>query len=315
MSLAPSTLWPWPWLRAPARKRRWELRRVLGGPERSRGVLEEGHQGRGVHTGAFCINPSPAGKCLFTWPNFVLMEIRHGAVMAVPAHDQRDFEFRAEVRFAHPVVIQPPGEELKADTLHHCGVRRRRRPGGLRPVQRHGQLPGQGGHRRLPGRERPGQSAVHFRLQGLAHFRQPYWRRASPSSTAGLRPAPVPESDLRWSCPLDVAISREGALPPGAAPSFYEVACPTCGARPAGVDTNGHLRGASWYFLRYAWRPTTPQASWTRPGELLAAVDQYIGASSTRCCTCCTPVFTKVLRTWDGSRSMTLSAPPHQGRS
>ena len=233
---------------------------------RSRGVLEEVTK-EGVFTGSYCTNPVTGVKMPIYVANFVLMEYGTGAVMAVPAHDQRDFEFARKYDLPIQVVIQPPGEELKADSPHR-GLRGRRRPGGLRPVHRHGQRRGQGGHRRLPGRAGPGQARGALPPAGLAHLPAALLggahpdhllRALRPGAGAGKRPArgPAPGGGHH----------RGGRLAPGAAAGVLRgQPAPPAAARP----------GGKWTPWTPSWSPPgtscatpapiTPKASWTRPG-------------------------------------------------
>jgi leucyl-tRNA synthetase len=244
---------------------------------RSRGVLEEVTK-EGVFTGSYCLNPVTGVKIPIFVANFVLMEYGSGAVMAVPAHDQRDFEFARKYDLPIKVVIQPPGEKLRAETLTAAyeddGV-----------LVDSGQFAGLGS---AAAREAiaaflaekgQGKEAVNFRLRDWLISRQRYWGAPIPiiyCESCGL--APVPEQDLPVVLPLKVDIAGEGGSPLAHLPSFYQVTCPTCGG-PARreVDTMDTFVESSWYFLRYACADYTagvldpPRVNYWLP------VDQYIG--------------------------------------
>jgi leucyl-tRNA synthetase len=244
---------------------------------RSRGVLEEVTK-EGVFTGSYCINPVTGVKMPIFVANFVLMEYGSGAVMAVPAHDQRDFEFAQKYDLPIQVVVQPPGEKLRAETLTAAyeddGV-----------LVDSGQFTGLAS---AAAREAiaaflaekgQGKEAVNFRLRDWLISRQRYWGAPIPiiyCESCGL--APVPEQDLPVVLPLNVGITAEGGSPLAHLPSFYQVTCPTCGG-PARreVDTMDTFVESSWYFLRYACAdyPTgvldPPRVNYWLP------VDQYIG--------------------------------------
>jgi len=244
---------------------------------RSRGVLEEVTK-EGVFTGSYCLNPVTGFKMPIFVANFVLMEYGSGAVMAVPAHDQRDFEFAKKYDLPIKVVIQPPGEKLRAETLTAAyeddGV-----------LVDSGQFAGLAS---ATAREAiaaflaekgQGKKAVNFRLRDWLISRQRYWGAPIPiiyCESCGL--APVPEQDLPVVLPLKVEIAGEGGSPLARLPSFYQVTCPTCGG-PARreVDTMDTFVESSWYFLRYACADYTagvldpPRVNYWLP------VDQYIG--------------------------------------
>ena len=244
---------------------------------RSRGALEEITK-EGVFTGSYCTNPVTGWQMPIYIANFVLMEYGTGAVMAVPAHDQRDFEFAQKYHLPLRVVIQPPGDTLTAGELTGAyeddGVLAASGPfTGLASaaakeaiaafLEDHGQ----------------GKGAVHFRLRDWLISRQRYWGAPIPiiyCDACGL--VPVPAQDLPVVLPLDVKITGAGGSPLAQSPEFYQVACPVCGG-PARreVDTMDTFVESSWYFLRYACADYAegvldpPRVNYWLP------VDQYIG--------------------------------------
>ena len=244
---------------------------------RSRGVLEEVTK-EGVFTGSYCVNPVTGGKMPIYVANFVLMEYGTGAVMAVPAHDQRDFEFAKKYDLPIQVVIQPPGEELKAADLTAAyedeGV-----------LADSGQFSGMASAAAKEAiaafleEKGQGKAAVQFRLRDWLISRQRYWGAPIPiiyCDRCGL--TPVPEKDLPVVLPLDVEITGEGGSPLAQLPSFYEVTCPTCGG-PARreVDTMDTFVESSWYFLRYTSADYTEGVLDPPRVNYWVPVDQYIG--------------------------------------
>jgi leucyl-tRNA synthetase len=246
---------------------------------RSRGVTEEITK-EGVFTGRYCLNPVTGWKMPIYVANFVLMEYGTGAVMAVPAHDQRDFEFAQKYDLPLKVVIQPveAAGELKAPDLaaafEEDGV-----------LVNSGEFTGlasaaarQAITASLAGQGR-GRPSLHFRLRDWLISRQRYWGAPIPiiyCERCGM--TPVPEADLPVVLPLEAEITGEGGSPLGRLPSFYEVACPVCGG-PARreVDTMDTFVESSWYFLRYACPDYREGILDPARVNYWAPVDQYIG--------------------------------------
>jgi leucyl-tRNA synthetase len=244
---------------------------------RSRGVLEEVTK-EGVFTGSYCLNPVTGFKMPIFVANFVLMEYGSGAVMAVPAHDQRDFEFAKKYDLPIQVVIQPPGEKLvdalMQEAYEEDGILESSGEfSGLRSAEARQAITD------FLAKEGKGRPAVHFRLRDWLISRQRYWGAPIPiiyCDRCGL--APVPEQDLPVVLPLKVEIAGEGGSPLARLPSFYQVTCPTCGGPGRReVDTMDTFVESSWYFLRYACADYTagvldpPRVNYWLP------VDQYIG--------------------------------------
>ncbi|MFZ5451111.1 MAG: leucine--tRNA ligase [Thermodesulfobacteriota bacterium] len=245
--------------------------------DRSRGMLEELTK-EGVFTGRYCLNPVTGWEMPIYVANFVLMEYGTGAVMAVPAHDQRDFEFAQKYGLPIKVVIQPPGEELRAENLKAA-------------YEDEGTLADSGSFSGLasaPAREAiaafleekgQGRAAIHFRLRDWLISRQRYWGAPIPivyCEKCGL--VPVPEQDLPVKLPLEVSLTGEGGSPLAHLPSFTEVPCPACGGPGRReVDTMDTFVESSWYFLRYACADYREGVLDRKRVDYWLPVDQYIG--------------------------------------
>ncbi len=244
---------------------------------RSRGVLEEVTK-EGVFTGSYCVNPVTGWQMPIYVANFVLMEYGTGAVMAVPAHDQRDFEFAKKYDLPIKVVIEPQGETLKAADLNAAyedeGV-----------LVDSGQFTGMPSARAKEAiavyleEKGQGKQTVNFRLRDWLISRQRYWGAPIPiiyCDRCGL--VPVPAADLPVVLPLEVEITGEGGSPLAHLPSFYQVTCPTCGG-PARreVDTMDTFVESSWYFLRYTCADYKDGVLDPPRVNYWAPVDQYIG--------------------------------------
>jgi len=244
---------------------------------RTRGVLEEITK-EGVFTGRHCLNPVTGWQMPIYVANFVLMGYGAGAVMAVPAHDQRDFEFAQKYGLPIKVVVQPPKEELRAEALSAA-------------YEEDGVLVNSGnfsGMKSAQAREAiakylqekgQGKCAVNFRLRDWLISRQRYWGAPIPiiyCEKCGMTPAP--ERDLPVVLPLEVQITGEGGSPLAQLPSFYQTTCPACGG-PARreVDTMDTFVESSWYFLRYACADYREGILDRDRVDYWLPVDQYIG--------------------------------------
>ena len=245
--------------------------------DRSRGVLEEITK-EGVFTGSFCINPVTGWEMPVYVANFVLMEYGTGAVMAVPANDQRDFEFAQKYQLPIKVVIQPPGQDLRAEDLKAA-------------YEDEGTLVNSGDFTDMasaPAREAiaaflqqegKGRRAVHFRLRDWLISRQRYCGAPIPiiyCEKCGM--VTVPEKDLPVKLPLDVTPTGEGGSPLARLTSFTDVACPGCGGPgKREVDTMDTFVESSWYFLRYACADYREGVLDRQRVDYWLPVDQYIG--------------------------------------
>jgi leucyl-tRNA synthetase len=244
---------------------------------RSRGALEELTK-EGVFTGSYCLNPVTGWEMPIYVANFVLMEYGTGAVMAVPAHDQRDFEFARKYGLPIKVVVQPEGDKLKAEDLSAAYeedgfLTDSAAFSGLDSGQAREAIAAHLAEKHL------GRRTVHFRLRDWLISRQRYWGTPIPIIYCDHCGAvPVPEKDLPVVLPLDVQITGEGGSPLAQLPAFYEVNCPVCnGPARREVDTMDTFVESSWYFLRYTsadYRQGPLEPS--RVGYWMP-VDQYIG--------------------------------------
>ncbi|MBM4275036.1 MAG: leucine--tRNA ligase [Deltaproteobacteria bacterium] len=245
--------------------------------DRSKGALEEATK-EGVFTGSHCLNPVTGWQMPIYVANFVLMEYGTGAVMAVPAHDQRDFEFAQKYGLPIKVVIQPPNEELKPETLTGA-------------YEDEGFLVGSGtftGMASAPAREAIalfleerglGKKAIHYRLRDWGISRQRYWGTPIPiiyCDRCGMTPAP--EKDLPVVLPLDVEITAVGRSPLAELESFWKADCPACGGPGRReVDTMDTFVESSWYFLRYSCADYREGILDQARVDYWLPVDQYIG--------------------------------------
>jgi len=232
---------------------------------------------RGIFTGRYAINPMN-GEAVPIWiANYVLMEYGTGAIMAVPAHDQRDLEFARKYNLPVRPVIQPPGVTLDGASMTEAYIE-------------DGVQINSGAFDGLPNTEAQvaiarymeehgiGRRTVNYRLRDWCVSRQRYWGTPIPivyCSTCGI--VPVPEEDLPVLLPTDV-VFRVGENPLATSPSFVHTTCPACGA-PARreTDTMDTFVDSSWYMLRFA-SPHADHAPFDAASvERWLPVDQYVG--------------------------------------
>ncbi len=232
----------------------------------------------GVFTGAYCINPLTKVRMPVYLANFVLMDYGTGAVMAVPTHDQRDFEFARKYSLPLQVVIQPEGENLEAAAMSaaftEAGV-----------LVNSGKFDGMRSDSAKEAiadyleTEGIGKKTVNFRLRDWGISRQRYWGNPIPviyCEACGV--VPVPEQDLPVKLPMDVAFTGEGGSPLAKLDDFINVPCPKCG-QPARreTDTMDTFVQSSWYFLRYCCPDFQAGPLDRTRVDHWMSVDQYIG--------------------------------------
>ncbi len=234
----------------------------------------------GLFTGASVIHPL-TGQTIPVWVgNFVLMGYGTGAVMAVPAHDQRDFEFAS--RYALPIrlVIQNPTGTLDPSRLSQAYVEEvghlvdSGEFSGLAPLEAQTRIAA------FIERNRHGRRVVNYRLRDWGISRQRYWGTPIPivyCDRCGI--VPVRERDLPVVLPHDVPFTGKGGSPLQESDEFRSTPCPSCGgAARRETDTMDTFVDSSWYFLRYAtWPRRHDQAIDPAAVARWLPVDQYIG--------------------------------------
>jgi len=231
----------------------------------------------GIFTGAYALNPFTRERIPIWIANFVLLEYGTGAVMAVPAHDQRDFEFAKQYGLSIPIVIQNSERSLREPLsaayvddghLHNSGPYTGLASAAARSRMAE-DLERRGG----------GKRAVNYRLRDWGISRQRYWGTPIPilyCPTCGT--VPEREERLPVVLPRDVQLSGKGGSPLADVPSFVIAACPKCGGQARReTDTMDTFVESSWYFLRFC-SPKYDQGM-VEPNAVhyWMAVDQYIG--------------------------------------
>ncbi|HPE59982.1 MAG TPA: leucine--tRNA ligase [Thiolinea sp.] len=232
---------------------------------------------QGMATGLYAIHPL-TGQEIPVWvANFVLMAYGSGAIMAVPGHDQRDWEFASKYQLPIIQVIAPASEDETVDV-------------GVAAHTEKGVLVNSGAFNGLSSDEAfdaiadllveqgKGVRQVNYRLRDWGVSRQRYWGCPIPMiycDDCGV--VPVPDQDLPVVLPEKVVFDETGGSPLKKMPAFYETECPGCG-KPARreTDTFDTFFESSWYFARYACRDNDDAMLDARANYWLP-VDQYIG--------------------------------------
>lgn len=236
------------------------------------------YEKEGAFTGAYCINPMTGEKIPVYVANFVLMDYGTGAVMAVPAHDQRDFEFAKKYKLPIRVVIQPKEKKLGASEM----IEAWEGPGIL---VESGAFIGMKNDIAIKtiaeylATKKVGMPTVTYRLKDWCLSRQRYWGAPIPIMYCDeCGTVPVPEKDLPVILPHDVEFTGEGGSPIAKLESFVNTTCPKCGAGARReTDTMDTFVESSWYMLRYACPKYNKGPVDPKMMDYWLPVDQYIG--------------------------------------
>jgi leucyl-tRNA synthetase len=229
----------------------------------------------GFDTGHKAVNPFNGEQIPIWVGNFVLMDYGTGAIMAVPAHDERDYEFCTKYELPIPVVVQPKSSDAPAGAAFaDYGISVNSGPySGFETEQALERMTKDAEARGF------GSESITYRLKDWGVSRQRYWGTPIPMihcPACGI--VPVPENQLPVVLPLDIKITGMGHSPLRDNAAFLNVACPKCGG-PAEreTDTMDTFVDSSWYFYRY----TSPHCD-TAPFDAAAVahwfpIEQYIG--------------------------------------
>ncbi|MBM4416043.1 MAG: leucine--tRNA ligase [Chloroflexi bacterium] len=232
----------------------------------------------GVFTGVYCVNRLNGARVPIWIADYVFSTYGTGAVMAVPAHDQRDFEFAQQYGLEAPVVIAPPdydGAPLAAAYVELGTLVASGRFDGLpneeakRAIAAHLAEQGWGG------------PSVVYRLRDWLISRQRYWGAPIPivyCEACGI--VPVPEAELPVRLPYDVEFLPTGQSPLALSEAFVQVECPQCGAAARReTDTMDTFMCSSWYFMRYPDAQNGATAVARPAADAWLPVDQYTGGA------------------------------------
>ena len=228
----------------------------------------------GFFTGHYALNPFNRERVPIWVGNFVLMGYGTGAIMAVPGHDERDFEFCTQYGIAIRPVIWPTSGEppqvpyLDYGVLHDSGEYSGLESGEARRVMA-----------ARAEAEGFGKAAITYKIKDWGISRQRYWGTPIPvihCPKDGI--VPVPESELPVILPLGIAITGKGRSPLVNVPEFMNVKCPKCGGdAQRESDTMDTFVDSSWYFYRYCDARNSDAPFDPAKIAYWFPIDQYIG--------------------------------------
>jgi leucyl-tRNA synthetase len=234
----------------------------------------------GVPTGHFAINPYNYARVPIWIANYILADYGTGAIMSVPAHDERDFEFATKYGLPIQQVIRPEDKTMSVvlpfiseeGVLINSGE-----VDGLTCAQAEKKL------QEIAASSFFGEAKVTFRLKDWGVSRQRYWGTPIPmvycqSHCDGDGPLPVPDDQLQVLLPEQIEITQQGGSPLSRVPEFVNTTCPKCGG-PAKreTDTMDTFVDSSWYFYRYTDAKNSHAPFDSDIVKYWFPIDQYIG--------------------------------------
>ena len=242
--------------------------------------LSSAREKTGVFTGAYCLHPVSGEKVPVWIADYCLGTYGTGAVMGVPAHDERDFAFAEKYGLPVKRVIKAANGE--PDELPFCEHGKTVNSGifdglatkdAIAAVQKHLNTIGKGGKK------------VNYRLRDWSVSRQRYWGTPIPVIHCPEHGAvPVPEKDLPVTLPHNVNFTPDGASPLRKSEAFMNTVCPVCG-KPArrDPDTLDTFVCSSWYYLRYPDNKNEKEAFEPKLINKMLPVDKYVGGAEHAC--------------------------------
>jgi len=231
----------------------------------------------GAFTGHYAINPYSGEKAPIWIGNFVLMDYGTGAIMAVPAHDDRDFDFCKTFGIPIRSVIRPVDgvlDENPKAAFTEYGITENTGPfSGLPSEEARSKM------NQYAEEKGFGKAAITFRIKDWGISRQRYWGTPIPMihcPECGV--VPVPEKDLPVELPYNVKFTGKGRSPLAEVPEFMNVKCPVCGADgQRESDTMDTFVDSSWYFYRYCDPRNASVPFDSAAAKKWFPIDQYIG--------------------------------------
>jgi leucyl-tRNA synthetase len=246
--------------------------------DRSAKAVED-YEKEGIFIGAWCVNPMSGRKMPIYTANFALMEYGTGAVMSVPAHDQRDFDFAKKYGLEIVVVVSPENKKLRAKEMNEAYA-------GEGILINSGRFDGmthtaaQEAMALYFEEKGIGRKTVSFRLRDWGISRQRYWGAPIPMvHCPACGDVPVLEKDLPIVLPEHADLLEGGGSPLPVLESFKKTSCPKCGRADARreTDTMDTFVESSWYFERYCSPKFQEGMFDPKAVDYWMPVDQYIG--------------------------------------
>jgi len=238
----------------------------------------------GVFSGRYCVNPVNGDKVQIWITNYVLMDYGTGAVMAVPAHDQRDFDFAKKYNIPIKIVIQNQEQNLVASELTAAYIE----PGIMINSAQFDGTPSLEAKEAISlwiEEQLLGKRTATYRLRDWGISRQRYWGNPIPvihCPDCGI--VLVPDEDLPVLLPDNVQVGRTTSNPLLSVPEWINVECPKCGkAARRETDTMDTFVDSSWYFARYTDAKNEEMPYDPRKANYWLPVDQYIGGIEHAC--------------------------------
>jgi leucyl-tRNA synthetase len=263
----------------------------------------------GIFTGCYAINPVNEEAVPIWIADYVLMEYGTGAIMAVPTHDQRDFEFATRHRLPMRIVIQDPekpnqtveelerayeGDGVQVNSGQFNGLSNREAMNKItewmsaNPPKWIGEISSDKSQGDLSRRRKEvmGKKTVYWRLRDWLISRQRYWGTPIPiiyclgkcRRDGKQFMMPVPEKDLPVKLPENIKITGQGGSPLTKSAEFIHTRCPKCGEGAIReFDTMATFFDSSWYFLRYCSAHNDKEIFDKNEAAYWMPVDQYIG--------------------------------------
>ncbi len=229
----------------------------------------------GIPTGHFAVNPYNGERLPIWVANYVLLDYGTGAIMSVPGHDERDYEFAKKYGIAIEQVIAPAGgEAAELPFVSEDGVLVNSGEfSGLTCAEAQAKL------QEVAAAKGFGEAKVTYRLKDWGVSRQRYWGTPIPMVNCpkdGL--VAVPDDQLPVLLPPQIEITQQGGSPLSRVPGFLNTTCPKCGG-PAKreTDTMDTFVDSSWYFYRYTDAKNSNAPFDSKTAQYWFPIDQYIG--------------------------------------
>jgi leucyl-tRNA synthetase len=250
------------------------LRKIKSTKQEDIDVLDK----EGVFTGSYAVNPVTNEKVPIWAGNFVIADYGSGMVMAVPAHDQRDFEFAKKYEIEIKWVVNPENYDVVPDKMTEAYTR----DGILINSDKFNGMNNREAIEKITQfleKKKTGRKTVQFKLRDWLISRQRYWGTPIPivyCDKCGI--VPVPEKDLPVKLPLNIRFGKGNPLATNS--KFVNTKCPKCGGKARReTDTMDTFFDSSWYYLRYCDSKNNKSPFDKKKAGYWMPVDQYIGGA------------------------------------